>query len=750
MTNSLGKIISGCALIGIAALALFGARPPAVSSTTAPPNEFSSARAVALLSQFALQPHPIGTDENKRARDYLCDALRGLGAEVQVEDTRGCFSRGRMVRAGLVHNIVATLRGTASQRAVMLVAHYDSVPEGAGAADDGAGVVAILETLHALKNGTPLKNDLIVLLSDGEEAGLLGASAFAADHPDLAARIGVALNLEARGSSGPALMFETSENNGWLIREFARAAPYPMASSLMYSVYKLLPNDTDFTPLKRTGLAGFNFAFMEKFQDYHSRLDSIENLDPRSVQHMGANALALTQHFGNATFPDKAQADVIYFNWFGHWLVAYPVWLSWLFAVCGLAMFAVFFVLARSQIKPSHLIAGFGSFVLLLVVIGATSLLAWYVLSSLVGHPAQVGDTWSNLLLFLGVLTLGLTSGAGVLVWLENKVGLRNLCLGQILAGLVLTLVVIKVLPGASYVVQWPIFFGLLALIASRRSELGSLLAAPALLILVPLVYLFFVALDLNVASIGAAVFLMTILLVAVLPLFLSLVRPLLRTAILLLFLAFLCLTLGAILSRSEAKHPRRDTIAYSINADQNKAQWISYDAAPDGWTSLFLGRHPPKGVNAEFTIGSDRPCLVGDAPIQPLLSPIASVIQDSTENGARILTLHVRSNRGATALVVRLSADVKMQSATWNGCAQELGDRGKATTPWYLRFDGLPAEGVDLQLRFLAQQSVKLWVGDSSFGLPQLSGQSYSDRPPEMMAGPGSDVTLAGRQYAF
>ena len=750
MTNSLGKIFSCFALVAIAGLALFGTRPPAVSSATASPNEFSAARAVAHLPHFATQPHSVGTDENKSARNYLCDTLRALGAEVQVEDTIGCFSRGRMMRAGLVHNIVATVRGTASQRAVMLVAHYDSVPEGAGAADDGAGVVAILETLRAVKNGTSLKNDLIILLSDGEEAGLLGASAFAADHRDLAARVGVALNLEARGSSGPVLMFETTENNGWLIREFARAAPYPTASSLMYSVYKLLPNDTDFTPLKRAGLAGFNFAFIEKLQDYHSRLDSIQDLDPRSVQHMGANVLALTQHFGNATFPDKAEPDVIYFNWFGHWLIAYPVWFPWLVAFVGLVIFVVFFVLTRSDVKVSHLIAGFGSFILLLVVIGATSLLAWYAYTFLAGPPTQVGDTWSNSLVFLAILTLGLTSGACVLVWLEDRVGTHNLCLGQLLAGLVLTIVVIKLLPGASYVVQWPIFFGLLALIASRLSELGSLLYAPALLILVPLIYLFFVALDLNVPSIGAAVFLITILLAAVLPLFLSLVRPFLRTAIFLLLLAFGCLALGAILSRPGEKHPRRDTIAYSVNADQNKAQWISYDAAFDKWTSQFLGAQPSKGINAEFTMGSERLCLAGDAPIQALPAPTASVVQDSTENGARVLTLHVSSSREATALLVRLPPDAKIQSAAWNSCRQELSARGNATTPWYLRFNGLPPGGVDLQLRFVAQPSVKLWVGDSSFGLPQLNGQSYSQRPPELMAGPGSDVTMVARQYVF
>src|SRR5213079_614462 len=106
-----------------------------------------------------------------------------------------------------------------------------------------------------------------------------------------------------RGSSGPALMFETSNENGALIREFARSAPYPMATSLMAAIYKLLPNDTDFTVLKAAGVPGLNFAFLETYEAYHTRLDTIDNLDPRSVQHLGANVLGIVRHFGNLAQP---------------------------------------------------------------------------------------------------------------------------------------------------------------------------------------------------------------------------------------------------------------------------------------------------------------------------------------------------------------------------------------------------------------------------------------------------------------
>src|SRR4029079_1979737 len=156
--------------------------------------------------------------------------------------------------AGSVDNVVGRLPGSASTRAVLLVAHYDSVPWTAAASDDGAGVAAILEALRALRTGPPLRNDLVVLFTDGEEAGLLGAKAFVEGHR-WARGVGVALNFEARGTGGPSLMFETSAGNGRLVRELAAAAPRPTASSLFYDIYRLLPNDTDLSEFKEAGFA---------------------------------------------------------------------------------------------------------------------------------------------------------------------------------------------------------------------------------------------------------------------------------------------------------------------------------------------------------------------------------------------------------------------------------------------------------------------------------------------------------------
>jgi Zn-dependent M28 family amino/carboxypeptidase len=96
---------------------------------------------------------------------------------------------------------------------VLLVAHYDGVGAGPAASDDGAGSAALLETMRALRaRKQPLAHDIMVLFTDGEEAGLLGAAAFVREHP-WAKDVAVILNFEARGTSGRSFMFEPARES---------------------------------------------------------------------------------------------------------------------------------------------------------------------------------------------------------------------------------------------------------------------------------------------------------------------------------------------------------------------------------------------------------------------------------------------------------------------------------------------------------------------------------------------------------
>ncbi|MDE2150286.1 MAG: M20/M25/M40 family metallo-hydrolase, partial [Gammaproteobacteria bacterium] len=79
---------------------------------------------------------------------------------------------------GPVNDVIATLPGR-EDAALLLVAHYDSVPAGPGVGDDLSGVATMLEIARALRAGPTPQASVIFLFSDGEEEGLLGASAFA-------------------------------------------------------------------------------------------------------------------------------------------------------------------------------------------------------------------------------------------------------------------------------------------------------------------------------------------------------------------------------------------------------------------------------------------------------------------------------------------------------------------------------------------------------------------------------------------
>jgi hypothetical protein len=709
---------------------------------------FSAARAMAHLQHIAKQPHPIGSDEAAQVREYLIEQLRALGGDVRVEQAIGTVQYNRNLHSGLVNNIVATFPGRSNSRAIMLVAHSDSVPEGPGAADDGAGLIVVLEAIRALRASPPLKNDLVVLFSDGEEArGLLGAQAYAAGHSDLADRIGVMVNLEARGSSGPGLMFETSNDNGALIREFARSAPYPMATSLMAAIYKLLPNETDFTPLKAAGVTGLNFAFLETYQGYHTRLDTAGNLDPRSVQHLGDNVLGVARHFGDLTLPLPKKRDLVYFNWFGSELLIYPAWVAWTMAILGPVLFGFLCVRspARLELTLGRMIAGFGGFFLQLLIITGAAFAAFAVAKFIAGEFLN-GDTTSNKLLFAG--TIGIAFGSGIASQgLLRKIGLVNLGAGQLLALSFLTLVLCWLLVGGSYVLQWPLLFGMAGMLLGprirepARSACQFLFLIPALLILVPLAYMFFVSLFFSYAGLVAVAFLLTTLLALALPLFDRLIGHT-KLSLTIVFLGSACLIgAGLRLTGWSVTHPHPDTLIYSVNTDEDKAKWVSYDAAPDVWTSRILGSDARRKSAPAYTAGLQRPVLSVDATSTALSPPFVAVAQNTVVDGEQTIRLQITSTRGAHSLVVRLPAELKLVAAGWNGNVETIHEKSPTKLPWTFRFYNTPAEGASLEFHFPAQHPVRVWIADTTPGLPAIA--PFSPRPDDTTPGYGSDVTL-------
>lgn len=354
-------------------------RPTPLPADT-PATEFSAARAIEHVRAIARKPHPLESAEHGRVRDYIASEIVKQGLTPQIESGFSELNWGKYHATGNVQNLIARLPGSANTKPVMLVAHYDSVTRGPGAADDGHGVGVLLETLRALRAGPPLRNDVIFLITDGEERGLLGALLFAREHP-WRAEPAVSLNFEARGTSGAAVMFETSTGNQWLIRGLQSAVPDAAATSVAYEIYRRMPNNTDLTILKMGGLAGMNFAFIEHPEYYHTAQDTVEHLDPVSVQEQGRYALSLARWFGNRDLTVHPPGDAVYFTTAFTPLIVYPVRFAVILAVL-VSLGAIAAAWRRPWIGVPLLLLAALDLWLSLVAPGVTYLIAWPVLGA--------------------------------------------------------------------------------------------------------------------------------------------------------------------------------------------------------------------------------------------------------------------------------------------------------------------------------------------------------------------------------
>ncbi len=239
-----------------------------------------------------------------------------------------------LLSCATVNDILAEVK-PGSGRAILLVAHYDSVPAGPGASDDESGVATVIETARALRaEGRASDHPVLALLTDGEEADLLGAAAFLHD-PRLKARVGAVVNVEARGNQGPSLLFQTSPGDGPIIDLYARSVGTYATSSLYPEIYRVLPNDTDLTLFIRDGFPSFNFAFVGQVAHYHTALDTRAHLDPVTLQQHGENMLGIARTLEHTDFATLRGADAIYIDVLGRVLLKAPK--SWALPLAILA-----------------------------------------------------------------------------------------------------------------------------------------------------------------------------------------------------------------------------------------------------------------------------------------------------------------------------------------------------------------------------------------------------------------------------
>ena len=444
--------VSAAAIVALLVLA----QTQLVAPKSSAAGGFSQEHAYATLARLLAdgKPHLGGSGENAAVRDRIVAELRDAGYAPQIQTAFHCMALHRYAGCARIENVVAVHHGTGAQEAVLATAHYDTVPATVGVADDGAGVAVLLELARSMARRAT-RNDVIFLMTDGEETGLMGARAFADLHP-LMKRVRMVLNFEARGASGPSMMFETGAGNARLIALFARTVEHPSANSLMYEIYKVLPNDTDFSVYKARGVTGLNFAFINSASLYHSARDDLQHLDRASLQQHGDNAFALTTVLADADLELlKSESDASYFDVFGRALVVWPAAVNLPVALVALLVIGGLVVARRSVFSCRAVAVAVLALIAVPVLMFAVGWLLSYPLGIWPGvHPIDHAHPWAGR---IGLAASAMLVGHLVAIGVARRVNEQALFLTTWTCMALLAVVVAVLATGASFLLVWPV-----------------------------------------------------------------------------------------------------------------------------------------------------------------------------------------------------------------------------------------------------------------------------------------------------
>ncbi len=596
-----GAIISLLFIIALVFYSFYCLIPHYIEDENTSATQFSVDRAVIPLNEISKEPHYLGSEGHEKVREFLISELEKLGLEAHIQEGFSLNPESKTLNKPI--NIVVRIKGTEDGKALLLLSHYDSalVPS-FGAADAGSGLVTILESVRAYLASRPQpKNDIIILFSDAEEIGLDGAKLFVNEHP-WAKNVGLVLNFEARGSSGPSnMILETNQGNSKLVKEFIKANPdFPVASSLMYSVYKMLPNDTDSTIFREDGdIDSFFFAFIDSHYNYHTANDTMYHLDWSSLAHQGSYLLPLIHYFADADLSSmKSETDDVYFNFPLVKMVSYPF--SWILPMLILAsllfVFLIFHGLYRRKLNGKTIALGFVPFLLSLVICGVAGFFGWKLILALYPQYAEIqqGFTYNGhwYIAFFVFLSLAITFA--IYKKFSKKFFEPSFYIAPLLFWLLINVAIFIILKGAAFFII-PVFFGLVSFFVMLRQERPNLLAmallaVPAIFIFAPLIQFFPVGLGLKMLVISCA---FTVLLFALLwPVFGYYKWKGILSVLSFLLAIFFFITAH---SKSDFSDERRkpNSLVYYKDADTDKTYWLTYDKEIDEWTKQYLGENP-------------------------------------------------------------------------------------------------------------------------------------------------------------
>lgn len=657
MKKNYVSIVSILILLSVLTGTFFFMTPQLSDNEPVSLSEFSTKRTLEKIKTIAQQPHYVGSENHNVVALYLQKELQNLGLEATFQEGFTMTEKGTLVQS---KNILARIKGSQNGKSLLLLSHYDSAPHSfsKGASDDASGVATILESVRAfLYANAKNKNDIIILFSDAEELGLNGAALFVTQHK-WAKEVGLVLNFEARGSSGPSYMLmETNQGNAKMVDAFARGnASYSVSNSLMYSIYKMLPNDTDLTVFREQGkIQGFNFAFIDSHFNYHTMQDDFENISPKTIAHQGSYLMPLLTYFSNADLSNlNSDEEEVYFTVpfaFIHYPFSWitPMWIG----VLVLFVLFVFIGIGKRLLDPLDSIKGSIPFLKSIVISGLVTFGGWKLILMIYPHYSDIlhGFTYNgNDYIYLFIcLTLA------ICFFSYSKKGKSGNEMNQLIIPLlfwiILNILIAYKLKGASFLII-PVFFSVLTLgyyVITQKNNtwISILFSVPTILIIAPFIQMFPVGLGLKIMF-GSA--LLTVLaFVLMLPVFGTFAKK--RWWSLLFFLVGIGFLINAHMHSDYLQGKAKpNSLLYLLNADTQKAYWTTYDQNLDDWTQTYLGNNPQhaEALNTDklYSKYGSKFTYMNTAPIAKVPQPTIDFVTDSVFGNKHFYKIVITPNR--------------------------------------------------------------------------------------------------------
>ena len=714
--------------------------------------DFSIENALDHLRIISKKPHYTGSEYHSVVRDYILNELKNMGLETEIQNqmvTRFCCVGTN------TSNIIGTIKGSSNGKSLVLLTHYDSRHHATfGASDAGSGVVTILERGRSFlsKNTIPI-NDIHLVFTDAEEIGLLGAQAFVKNH-SLVDNIGLVLNFEARGSGGPSYMLmETNGKNGVLISEFINAEPgFPAANSLMYSIYKMLPNDTDLTVFReQANINGFNFAFIGDHFDYHTSLDSFERLDRNTLIHQADYIMSMLNHFSKINLSNlDSENDYVYLNFPILKMLHYPY--SWIYPLLIFSiiffLFIIYLGLAINKLSTQGILNGILALTISLFTCLSITIILWKTISYFNPDYADIlhGFTYNGYYYITAFIFLNIFCLFSIYYrFFKNSSGL-DLTIMPIGFWLIINVLISIYLKGAAYFII-PVNLVLFSILliyfsnfkGNKKMLLWTFFSVPLIYIFAPQLKMFPVGLGLDNLFITS--FFLVLIFVLLLPIFSNFafknqIKNLtLLTAIVFFALAFLN-------NDYDVNSKKPNSILYYSDLDSKQSYWLSRNENLDQFTSQFFQKNDSIQEASFFSSSSKYGTPHKQSALADFIKFSSSDIQilkDTIVENKRNLQLKISTERKINKIDLTTDDSFVLNSMSVQGVEFEIEKSEFKINPgqfltYYLSYED---KDVTIELDFEENLSPSLNLIETSFDLFESEKFNFKPREDYMMPMP-------------